>query len=381
MKSTFLLCLAGLLGLGACSNDDVVNVKQPGAIQLHPLVENSTRATETTVGNLGSFKVTALKDGESYGEMTVTNTGTEGSTVWTVSPKTYWPDNAAQELHFYAYAPTTDMNVTIDGTSKKISAYTPSETVADQKDLVIAYNTGTKAANEAGGVDMFFKHALAQIEVKAKCSSSNMKVEIIGVKIAQVVKSGDFTFPSAKTEAGVGKELASALWTVGSEKTSYMTQGTSPVTLTSAVQSVMPAGNGNFMVIPQNVTSWNSGNNMSTNGGSYISVLCRITNVSGNNETQIFPSAAGKYGFSAVAIGTTADDKVWKPGKKYVYTLEFFGNNSGGGKYDPEPDVPGGEDPTIDPTDPTKGGEDILKPITFTVDVEEWTELPVDLPM
>ena len=162
-----------------------------------------------------------------------------------------------------------------------------------------------------------------------------------------------------------------------------MVQGASAVTLTDAAQSVMPTASGNFMLIPQSITAWNNKNNTETNRGSYISVLCRISNVSGGVETQIFPTAAGKYGFSAVAIGTTEKDKTWEPGKKYIYTLEFFGTNSGGGKLDPDPTVPtgGGGDENVDPTDPTHGGEDILKPITFTVDVEGWTPLPVDLSM
>lgn len=379
MKSKLILGLSGLLVLGACTNDEVVDVKEKGTIDFRPLVEASTRAVETTAANISSFGVTALNGTAQWGVMTVT----KGSSGWSASPKTFWPNTATQQLDFYAYAPTSTAGVTISGTEKKITGYTPSATVTDQQDLVIAYNTGTMQTNATTGVPMYFKHALSQIEVKAKCSSSNMKVEIIGVKIAQAVSSGDFTYPSAVTQGGVGNELARTLWTAGSNKVSYMVQGASAVTLTDAAQSVMPTASGNFMLIPQSITAWNNKNNTETNRGSYISVLCRISNVSGGVETQIFPTAVGKYGFSAVAIGTTEKDKTWEPGKKYIYTLEFFGTNSGGGKLDPDPTVPtgGGGDENVDPTDPTHGGADILKPITFTVDVEGWTPLPVDLSM
>lgn len=366
--------------LGACTNDEVIDVKQTGSIDLRPLIENSTRATATTVANLGSFKVDVLKGTETYGAMTVT--GSDNGGTWTTSPLTYWPSNASQQLDFYAYAPTSTEGVTIDNTGKKITSYTPSTTVSEQKDLVIAYNTGTKTANEASEVPLLFKHALSQIEVKAKCANANMKVEIIGVKVVSVAKDGTFTFPTATTESGQGKELARTLWAPGSEKTAYMVRNSAPVELTKTAQSLMPSTSGTFMLIPQAITPWNKQNNATT-AGSYISVLCRISNVSGDNETLIFPTTAGKYGFSAVAIGTTKSDKTWEPGKKYVYTLEFFGTDSGGGRFDPDPTVPGGgdTDPDVDPTKPEDGGKEILKPITFTVDVEEWTEVPVDLNM
>lgn len=381
MKRKCILGLAGLMVLGACTNDEVIDVKQTGSIDLRPLIENSTRATATTVANLGSFKVDVLKGTETYGAMTVT--GSDNGTKWTTSPLTYWPSNASQQLDFYAYAPTSTEGVTINGTDKKITSYTPSTTVADQKDLVIAYNTGTKTANEASGVPLLFKHALSQIEVKAKCANANMKVEIIGVKVVSVAKDGTFTFPTATTQSGTGHELALGLWnTASSQKTAYMVRNSAPVELTKTAQSLMPSTSGTFMLIPQAITPWNKQNNATT-AGSYISVLCRISNVSGDNETLIFPTTAGKYGFSAVAIGTTKSDKTWEPGKKYIYTLEFFGTDSGGGRFDPDPTVPdgGGGDTDVDTTDPKDGGKEILKPITFTVDVEDWTEVPVDLNM
>lgn len=380
MKRKCILGLAGLMVLGACTNDEVIDVKQTGSIDLRPLIENSTRATATTVANLGSFKVDVLKGTETYGAMTVT--GSDNGTKWTTSPLTYWPSDASQRLDFYAYAPTTTEGVTINGTDKKITSYTPSTTVADQKDLVIAYNTGTKTANEASGVPLLFKHALSQIEVKAKCANANMKVEIIGVKVVSVAKDGTFTFPTATTQSGQGKELARTLWAPGSERIAYMVKNSAPVELTKTAQSLMPSTSDTFMLIPQAITPWNKQNNATT-AGSYISVLCRISNVSGDNETLIFPTTAGKYGFSAVAIGTTDNDKTWEPGKKYVYTLEFFGTDSGGGRFDPDPTVPGGgdKDTDVDTTDPKDGGKEILKPITFTVDVEDWTEMPVDLNM
>ncbi len=43
MKSKLILGLSGLLVLGACTNDEVVDVKEKGTIDFRPLVEASTR--------------------------------------------------------------------------------------------------------------------------------------------------------------------------------------------------------------------------------------------------------------------------------------------------------------------------------------------------
>ena len=60
MKSKLILGLSGLLVLGACTNDEVVDVKEKGTIDFRPLVEASTRTVETTAANISSFGVTAL---------------------------------------------------------------------------------------------------------------------------------------------------------------------------------------------------------------------------------------------------------------------------------------------------------------------------------
>ena len=83
-----------------------------------------------------------------------------------------------------------------------------------------------------------------------------------------------------------------------------------------------------------------------------------------------------------------AIDTKWEPGKRYVYTLEFFGQNGGGGKYDPDPTNPDPDpekdkDIDKDPEPDKEGGDPILdKPIFFTVTVDDWVEQPaIDLQM
>lgn len=91
---------------------------------------------------------------------------------------------------------------------------------------------------------------------------------------------------------------------------------------------------------------------------------------------QLYPQPEGgaydedAYGYTCVPI--TAPDDKWKSGKKYIYKLDFFYNGSGGGILPPtDPELPDGgkETPDIEPGHPV-----VQEPISFTVEVEEWTE-------
>ena len=55
-----------------------------------------------------------------------------------------------------------------------------------------------------------------------------------------------------------------------------------------------------------------------------------------------------------------SDDITWEPGKKYIYTINFFTAGGGGGQIDP-----------INPVDP---GAPIISGINFTVTVSDWVD-------
>lgn len=101
--------------------------------------------------------------------------------------------------------------MSINNASKKITDFSPAQAVANQNDLVISYNTGTKAVNEGSGVAMNFKHALSQIEVKAKCSNNKIKIEIIGVKLVNAATKANFAFPETETNSAMSCSKANGL--------------------------------------------------------------------------------------------------------------------------------------------------------------------------
>lgn len=382
MKKNFLFAAMSIMALASCSNDDIVDVNNGSGISFRTSLDKAvTRANTTNLQNLAAFNVTAIGDGKSY----FTNLGVtsdNNGASWKTASTYYWP---SYQLAFFAYAPQTPSGtVSIENAAKKITDFSPAQAVTGQKDLVISYNTGTKALNENSGVAMNFKHALSQIEVKAKCSNDKIKVEIMGVKLVNAAAKADFTFP--ETETNTGFALQQSQWSNWREKNdpakAYMIKGQKAVTLTADAQSVM-FGDNNFMLIPQQLTKWNG---TAATTGAYLSVLCRIYSLNDGNETLLYPQPtatddkAGKYAFSAVGIDTS-----WEPGKKYIYTLNFCDNGGGAGEIDPTPTDPTNpKDPTIDPTPIPggNGGDTILgNPIKFTVTVDNWTDQPVDINM
>lgn len=379
MKKSFLFAAMSIMILASCSNDDIVDVNNGSGISFRASLDKAvTRANATNLQNLAAFNVTAIGDGKSYFTnlgVTSANNGAD----WTTASTYYWP---SYQLAFFAYAPQTPSGtVGIANAEKKITDFSPAQAVTDQKDLVISYNTGTKALNENSGVAMNFKHALSQIEVKAKCSNDKIKIEVLGVKLVNAAAKADFTFP--ETETNTGYSLPQNQWGNLTEKNdpskAYMIQGTTAVTLTDAAQSIM-FGDNNFMLIPQQLTKWDG---TAATIGAYLSVLCRIYSVDNGNLTLLYPQPTGgdnkddKYAFSAVGIDTN-----WEPGKKYIYTLNFCDNGGGAGEIDPTPTDPTNPtNPQVDPT-PGTGGDPILgSPIKFTVTVDDWTDQSVDINM
>ena len=346
MKKNFILSMAiAYTMLAACSNDEIVDVNTGGTISFRTLIDIATRTNQETTASLSTFKVTAIKDAGTEFATTVTKSGSE----WNTAETYYWPNYA---LKFYAYAngPAAGKGrVSITKDAKTITDFTPAGNVTEHKDLLVAYNTGTKDNYNSSPVPLTFKHALSQIEVKAKNEkASSVKVEIIGVKLVNMATKATLTFPESTLD---NTKLPINNWSNQTDlnipSKAYYSNGTKAVVLNSTeFQSVM-FGENNFMVIPQQITAWNAVKNDPdaeiNKQGAYLAVLCRISNLSEAGETLIYPAPTaddpktGKYAYSAVAINTKTI-KQWEPGKKYVYNLTFCSDGGGAGKVDPNPE-------------------------------------------
>lgn len=382
-----LFAAAVITAMASCSNNEIIDVNPGEGISFRTSLDKATRANAanvTTLDNLNDFKVTGLTNNQNYfTDLLVSKAGS----VWNTESTYYWPNDNVQ---FFAYAPTNigTGTISINNSGQQITNFTPETEVANQKDLLISYNTGNKTTNESTGVLMNFKHALSQIEIKAKCSNPNIKIEVKGVRIVNAGRKADFTFPTEVTNSTY--TLPQAKWSNLQDKDTkeaYKVKGENIVELTSSAQSIM-FGQKNFMLIPQQLTAW-AGKGHTT--GAYISVLCRIYSKSGSEEILLYPKTSPAtrasvtlpeqtmYAYASVAIDTN-----WEPGKKYIYTLDFCSstNSGGAGLIDPNPDNT--TDPEVDPNpkDGSEGGDPVLNgPIKFTVTVDNWVDETKDIIM
>lgn len=341
MKTTKLLLAAAVLGVGmaSCSQDEPVSENKGNAISFRPAM--GTRATETTNANLSAIKVAAFLGNSTYFEPLDFVKGSDS--FFTSTPEYNWPGDDA-ELSFYAYAPADLSGVTLTPDTKTLTAFVPETNIADQIDFVTSTATGTRSANEASGVELTFDHRLSQIEVRAKADNEAYTFKISGIRIGQPVAQGDFDF-------------VTNAWTLGTNKAIYEETYATPVTLTADAQNVM-GEEGNAMLIPQQLTAWDpTGDASNTAAGAYLSVKLQVNTAAG---AQVYPfNTNTDCQWAAIPLNTN-----WEPGKKYIYTLDL----SHGAGY-------------VDPKDPQPGTPVLGGPIKFTVNVVEWTDTPVDLPM
>lgn len=362
--SVFFLALA-TIALASCSKDETTGINQGRGIEFRSAV-GKTRATETTTANLEKIYVTAFDEAGERVFSDVFQKEADPSNFWTAAPATYFWDQEGRSYSFPVYSPSADElggTMTLTRDEKKLSGFSPAAGINDQKDFVVAYNTGSNA-NAEDGLPLLFKHALSQIQINAKNTNTGYIYKVKGVRIGKVGSKGDFAFPLQQTKST--EALVADAWTLDAAKTkaNYQSEYDTEIVLKADAQKLM-GSNGNAMLIPQQLTAWTPETDKpNANEGAYLAVKVNITTKDG---AQIYP-AKGDYDWAAVAIGTN-----WEAGKRYVYTLDF---SKGAGKVDPEK-----PDPT-DPTDPFEPGENIMgDEIRFTVTVEEWTETPVDIEM
>ncbi len=351
MKKMLLLSALGALTLASCSQDEPVmtgnGISSDYTIGFRPAMGSAVsplaRSTEITNANLSEINVTAFMGDQLFFPGLDFTKGTDGLFVST--PEYHWPGDDT-ELTFYSYAPSNPgATVTIDKNTKNMTGFSPAANVADQVDFITATASGNRSQNEVSGVELTFGHRLSQIEVRAKADNEVYTFKISGVRIGEPVSEGSFDFTTTD-------------WTLGSDKAIYEETYDTPVTLTANEVSIM-GSEGNAMLLPQQLTAWDPTTDASNSAqGAYLSVRLQIQTTQTGVTVYPFPSEPGCQ-WAAIPISTN-----WEQGKKYIYTLDL---SHGAGNVDPH-------DP--DPGVPVLGG-----PIKFTVNVQDWVDNPIDLPM
>ena len=381
MKKLFFLMPLAALALASCSSDETQSVAQkqsPGAVNFIPAMNGSiTRGTIFTDASFasspGDFEVIAsgyFYESDPSGTSAAANNITKeynvthASGAWTLDGSLWWGD-ASTSAKFTAFAPSeAKTNLSVD---KKTLDFAPAGEITSQKDLVVAYNEGSRTAFSSG-VPLHFRHALSQIVVRASYKDDpnydlntykTKTVKIKQVRFRNIAGSGTLTLPTAVTTSGT--EYV-PVWTPAESNLRAFESTTlsSPLTLNATAQSILGPDDNAFLLVPQEQDAAATLQSHPSTG-TYIEAMVSIVDADG----AVYPKTAEQYAYIAVPVATN-----WKGGYKYTYTLNF--SNVACGKVSPNAlsgDIPDGK----------AKGDDVVSgvpyPVNFLVTVEDaWSE-------
>ncbi len=266
-KRWFAAASATALLLGSCSDRQTALLPgdDPEAIGFRSISEK-TRAAETDDTNIADFRVSAVwaRDAASGDFEPAYMNGLKverSGTAWTYSPLRYWP--MAGTVDFFAYSPAEAAGLgafEIGGTAydEATIAYTATTDHRMQEDFLVASALG----RTANPVLMNFRHALSQIEFRARSSAKGVTFRIRSIELRNLDRAGTLS----GTVAAAGDAEMEWAWsgnTAAGEKTeSYRVYMPQPFTVAYPAgaaalpdfSSLTDASVGNMMIMPQAVT-------------------------------------------------------------------------------------------------------------------------------
>ena len=378
-KSTFALAALALIA-ASCTKTEVVGSgpeTSGSGINFSAYTAKPTKAAQTDVtnDNFSSFEVTAIGKGATYFDNVTFKKDdlSDPSTFWESVDPYFWP---AFALNFYAYNTPANgaFSRNIDANNETLT-FAPSSTLAEQEDLVAAkaLNQTLASTNPSLATKLTFNHYLTQVIVKAKNSNIlNYKVEVDGVKFANLAGEGTYSFSTEKMAAPEGKINSSTsadyVATFGATK------------LSDTETEVMTDGDaGRWYLVPQEVKPWDQANNKdnASNNGTYLALKVKITAKNGN--LKIYPASGDDSAWMAVPVPVAQDATKFAlaQGKKYTFIINFFSDNSKSGAGFVDPEVPGDLDG--DPVTSDAGKPIVGNVIKFSAEVNNWDETNTEI--
>lgn len=349
MKQKLFYVGLAAIALTSCSTDEVLDSSNGGAIGFRAGM--ATRATETTIGNLSGFFVTAFNDNKGDAPYFADLQFTPGQDGFFESAKSYYYPGDGTDLTFFAYAPSKEelggtLTFTKDETTGKLEGklvgFTPASDISSQVDFITAMAKGNKNDQETG-VALTFGHCLSQVGIQCKNANDRYDVEVKGYRIGHVVSSGDYDFATGEWDLHEGTENVTY--------TTYEKVLDSATKLTADPFSL--TGSDCAMIIPQTLGGWvTSDDKTNERNHQYISFLVRITTKAG---ALVYPFKGDDREYAWVAIPVNT---IMEPGVRYLYTMDFA-NGAG----------------WVDPTEERNPGEYVLDgTVKFSVEVTEWID-------
>ena len=346
---------AAMMIMAACTTD---NLKENSRGQKIDFRASTTKATELTTANFNSFICTAINEN---GDFHFSDEEFERlGTYYSSATDYYWPSDGST-LNFYAWSPSVDQiggTLSITATEQKLTGFTCNPDISQQVDFISSTGSGNKV-NSVAGMELNFNHNMSQIEVKTRSANTGYIYSITGVRIGNVLSSGDF-------------DLKTGTWSNLNTLNSYTVEYAEARTLDELSTSLMKVNGDNAMLIPQEVTPWDPENDpTNTAKGSYIAVKVRITTATG----EIIYPLVGEYDWIAVPLGNGGVTN-WESGLRYIYTLDW--STGGGYVYPEKPAYPA----DYEGKDCFDAGEKVMStPMALGISVDGWSNNYPDLEM
>ena len=215
MKKIIIAVLA-VAAMVACSKEQTVVAPKGDAIGFSTFVDNATRATDITTGNLEEFGVYASIENTSGAALILSNAKfyLNSDNAWTYDNTQYWVPKAMYEFIAFApytgakwaYAPSTTADEGVVTFDNKTAA-------ADQDFIFAAADmdlTNTTALTASPGVVNFtFAHQLSKVAFKFNndfAAENNITLRVYNVNVAGLVSKATATVADGdadgETDAG-----------------------------------------------------------------------------------------------------------------------------------------------------------------------------------
>lgn len=382
-----LTAFAALSLFTACSSDEVVEKNESdNVIAFSATTSNASRALSTSYWcnyNVPTeFDVHAeyYTDGTNWVQYFESETyaKTETGGKWLIQGDyRYWPKDGKWKMSLVsAYGANEDkIQPKWDNTNSygqkcaSVVDFTLKSKAEEQVDLIYANVVVEDKKPTDGTAQMNFRHALSQICFKAKTETSHLYVEIKNVNLHNIYSKGTYNLPAYGVPTGGNYEshnhsAAASIDGIGEwvsptrEKNTYSSIVEEVIELDKVGEPFNISDDSyestsnkhvnyehSFLVIPcKNLSVWAPGSAPSESTGSYISLNCKIRNVSAYNSVvdgkiavspsdyYILGSNGGDLSNYGEMIIPFPSNITWEQGKKYVYTIIF--NKTEGGGYD-----------------------------------------------
>lgn len=350
MANKYLYGAAAALLLTACSQDEVVSMKQDG-INYSVFAKNQTRAANSycNINLPGSFNVWAQiadEEGKLYIEGDQINK-TDANTWVDASGTRYWPQG--KSLNFFAHV-NGGTNYKYNNGAPTFDNFAVNSDVTRQLDLMYSVNKG--AQNNGSPVTLNFRHALSQVCFKASNKTNNLDITISSVSVGHLQGQGTYTYPAVSTDQNIvdpgHDDVDNNLNWQGSSRGSWTLDGANTNVYKAPVNNGLVtiaanAGTANLTcpgdnhgngftnvltLLPQTVAAWNPEIKGADYNGAYFLLDVVLMDKDAAEGAKVVYS-----GQIAMPVNIA-----WQEGCRYIYTFIFNEGTNGG--YTPDPSDP-----------------------------------------